>query len=192
MEVRVGSAQRPVMGETVCGDAFVVVPFARGTLLCLADGLGHGPAARVASDAACSYAREYADMPLEAMIRGIDKALRSTRGAAVSIVTFSADSLQFVGIGNVELRSAARVPIAPPTTPGIVGQGVRKVRIWEYPIVLGDLFALMSDGISTRFELSELAHLAPQALADTLLARHHKSHDDACCAVVRIVAAGIV
>lgn len=192
MGVLIGSAQRPVAGETVCGDAFVVVPFARGTLLCLADGLGHGPSARVASDAACSYVREHADMPLEAMIRAVDQAIRSTRGAAVSLVTFSANRLQFVGIGNVELRSVAREPIAPPTTPGIVGQGVRKVRIWEYPIAEGDLFVLMSDGISTRFELKELAHLSPQSLADTLLARHHKSHDDACCAVVRIVAAGTV
>lgn len=190
MGVLVGSAQRPVVGETICGDAFVVVPYERGTLLCLADGLGHGPAARVASDAVCNYVREHADMPLEAMIRAIDKAIRSTRGAAVSLVTFSADRLQFVGIGNVELRSVACVPIAPPTTPGIVGQGVRKVRIWEYPIACGDLFVLMSDGISTRFELKELAHLTPQVVADTLLARHHKSHDDACCAVVRIVAAG--
>jgi negative regulator of sigma-B (phosphoserine phosphatase) len=191
MQLLVGSAQRPVAGETVCGDAFVVVSCEVGTLVCLADGLGHGPAARVASDAACLYVEEHPELPLEAMIRGIDQTLRGTRGAAVSIVSFSACRLQFVGVGNVELRAVSREPIQPPTTPGIVGQGMRKVRVWEYPIVEGDLFVLMSDGISTRFDLHELAHLAAQPLADTLLARHHKSHDDACCAVVRTVAARI-
>ncbi len=100
------------------------------------------------------------------MIRGIDQTLRGTRGAAVSIASFSACRLQFVGVGNVELRAVSREPIQPPTTPGIVGQGMRKVRIWEYPIVEGDLFVLMSDGISTRFDLHELAHLAAQPRRD--------------------------
>jgi phosphoserine phosphatase RsbX len=190
MQVVVGSAQRPVMGETVCGDSFVVAPFEGGTLLCLADGLGHGASAHAASDAACRHAKEHAGTALEALIRSIDRLLRGTRGAAVSLLSFSAQRVQFVGIGNVELRAVARTRIAPPTMPGIVGQGVRKVRVWEYPLAEGDLFVLMSDGISTRFELSELAHLAPQPLADALLAAHHKSHDDACCAAARIASAG--
>jgi negative regulator of sigma-B (phosphoserine phosphatase) len=191
MQVLVGSAQRPVSGETVCGDSFVVAPFEGGTLLCLADGLGHGAAAHAASEMACSHALEHAGTPLEALIRGIDRTLRGTRGAAVSLLAFSAQRVQFVGIGNVELRAIGRARIAPPTTPGIVGQGVRKVRLWEYPLAEGDLFVLLSDGISTRFELGELAHLAPQPLAEALLAAHHRSHDDACCAAARITSVGV-
>lgn len=190
MQVVVGSAQRPVSGEAVCGDSFMAAPIEGGTLLCLADGLGHGIAAHAASEAACSHAREHAGMPLEALMRDLDRALRGTRGAAVSLVAFTAHRVQFVGVGNVELRAVARAHIVPPTTPGIVGQGVRKVRIWEYPLAEGDLFVLMSDGISTRFDLGELAHLDSQPLADTLLARYHKSHDDACCVTARIASVG--
>jgi hypothetical protein len=190
MQILIGSAQRPIAGETVCGDSFATAPIAGGTLLCLADGLGHGVSAHAASDAACRYAQEHAGTPLEAMMRGIDKVLRGTRGAAVSLVAFAAHRVQFVGIGNVELRAVARAHIAPPTTPGIVGQGVRKVRLWEYPLAEGDLFALLSDGISTRFDLADLAHLAPQPLADALLAAYHKGHDDACCATARIASMG--
>lgn len=190
MEMRIGFAQRPVAGETVCGDSFMAAPIEDGTLLCLADGLGHGPDAHAASEAACDYARDHADTPLEALMRGIDQLLRGTRGAAVSLAMLSSHRVQFVGVGNVELRACARVHIAPPTTPGIVGQGLRKVRLWEYPLAVGDLIVLLSDGISTRFDLGELAHLPPQLLADTLLARHNKSHDDACCAVAQIASAG--
>jgi hypothetical protein len=94
-------------------------------------------------------------------------------------------SLRFASIGNVELRALAHTRIAPPTTPGIVGRGLRSVRVWEYPLCDGDLVALITDGISSRFDLGALAHLEPQALANALLRQHHKAHDDASCVVVR-------
>ncbi len=186
MQVLIGSAQRPVGNETVCGDSFIVVPIEQGLLLCLADGLGHGPAAYAASDKACRYAQEHASKPLEALMRGIDGALRGTRGAAVSLLTLTAQRVRFIGVGNVELRAHARVRIAPPTQPGIVGQGMRPLRVWDYALAHGDLFALLSDGISTRFDLEELAHLTPQAIAQEILAKHQKSHDDACCVIARL------
>ena len=117
----------------------------------------------------------------------------ATAGAVVGAVrgvAFEAHRVQLVGIGNVELRAVARAHLAPPTMPGIVGQGGRKVRIWEYPLAEGDLFALLSDGLSTRFDLADLAHLAPQPLADALLAAYHQGHDDACCATARITSVG--
>ncbi len=62
------------------------------------------------------------------------------------------------------------------------------VRVWEYPLAAGDLLVLMTDGISTRFDLADLAHLEPQPLADALVLRHHKEHDDASCLVARVAA----
>jgi hypothetical protein len=192
MRVLVAAAQRPIAGEAVCGDAFTVASHDRTTLVCLADGLGHGDAAHEAAEAACRHAREHAGTPLDALIRGIDGALAGLRGAAVSLLSIDegAGRVQFVGVGNVELRAAARAPIAPPNFPGIVGQRMRKPRLWDYPIAAGDVLVLISDGISSRFELGTLAHLAPQALADTILASHGKKHDDASCVVARILGDG--
>jgi len=192
MPVLVGTARRPLPGELVCGDAFAVVQHPHATLVCLADGLGHGPAAREASEAACQHARDHAEAPLGALIRGMDGVLATTRGAAVSLLSLQPGvrRVQFVGIGNVEVRAIARSPIAPPTTPGIVGHGLRSVRVWEYPLADGDLLVLMTDGISSRFELGDLAHLEPQRMAEVILARHQKSHDDACCVVAQVAAGG--
>lgn len=191
MPTLVGSAQRPRTGETACGDVGAVIPFSRGVLLCLADGLGHGVDAQASADEACRYARAHAEAPLEALLRGIDVALRGMRGAAVSVLAIHAAEgrAQFAGIGNVELRAVARAHVAPPTMPGIVGQRIRGVRVWEYPLATGDLLVLATDGISSRFDLSELAHLEPQALADAIVGQHHKSHDDASCLVARVGAA---
>lgn len=190
MHVGVGVASRPAAGQSICGDMCVIAPFAQGTILCLADGLGHGPEANTAADAVCRYARTHADEPLETMMRGMDAALSGTRGAAVSLLMIepAVRRAQFVGIGNVELRAVARERIAPPTTPGVVGRGARRIRVWEYPIAEGDLLVLVSDGISSRFELDPLAAMEPQALAEYLVARHHKAHDDASCMVAKLSA----
>jgi phosphoserine phosphatase RsbX len=121
-------------------------------------------------------------------MRGLDRALVGQRGAAVSLVSLepAAGRIRFVGIGNVELRAVARAHVSPPTMSGIVGRGIRGVRVWEYPLADGDLVMLSSDGISTRLELSALAHLAPQEIADEIVAKHSKNHDDASCLVARV------
>jgi phosphoserine phosphatase RsbX len=191
MSLEIGAAWRPAAGHDVCGDVCAIVPCAQGTLLCLADGLGHSPDAQAAAEQVCGYARTRADEPLETMLRGMSAALSGLRGAAVSVLLLlpEARRVLFAGVGNVELRAVSRERIAPPTTPGIVGQRMRSVRVWEYPLAEGDLLVLFSDGISSRFELADLAHLEPQALAEGLVAKHHKTHDDACCVVAKVTAA---
>ncbi len=188
MPIGVGSAQRPAAGEIVCGDACAVVALEHGTLLCVADGLGHGPSAKEAADAACDHVRAHAGDPFEVLLRGVDRALAGSRGAAVSLLSLEPahERVIFAGVGNVELHAIARAHVSSPTSPGILGRGVRSVRVWQHLLADGDLFALTSDGVSTRFDLQSLAHLSPQAIADALVAGFHKKHDDASCMVARV------
>ncbi len=102
----------------------------------------------------------------------------------------AAGRVLFAGVGNLELHALARAHIASPTTPGILGRGLRSVRVWEHPLAEGDLFVLTSDGLSPAFDLQALAHLTPQAIADVLVSGFHKKHDDASCAVARMMGAG--
>lgn len=184
-------ASRPRDGEAICGDVGVVCSVGGRVLLCLADGLGHGERANDAARLACSYVEARADEPIESLLRGLDRELAASRGAAVSLVSIDAVAgrLRFAGVGNVDLRGLARERIAPPTMPGIVGQRLRTVRVWEYPVGEGDLICLVTDGITSRFELAPLAHLAVEEIAREVVARHRKSHDDACALVARLEAA---
>jgi hypothetical protein len=59
-------------------------------------------------------------------------------------------------------------------------------RVWEHALAEGDLLVLMTDGISSRFELEELAVLEPAALAEALIRRHHRIHDDAYCVAAKV------
>ncbi len=163
MPVRIGATWRPAAGHDVCGDVCAVVPFTEGTLICLADGLGHGEDAHAAAQEVCGYARTHVDEPLEAMLRGMDAALAGMRGAAVSVLVLlpAARRALFAGVGNVELRAVSRARIAPPTTPGIVGLRMRAVRVWEYPLAEGDILVLLTDGISEPLRARRLR--APRA-----------------------------
>src|SRR5262245_47704138 len=126
MRIVVGSAQRALGGQVVCGDQHVIVPRSNGALICLADGLGPRADAYDAAAKACQCARDHAEEPIEALMRRLNGELTSTRGAAISLVTLRCEDarLRFTGIGNVELRSLSRARISPPTTPGIVGQSL--------------------------------------------------------------------
>jgi len=190
MPVTVGTMHVVAAGENVCGDASVVVAFAHGTLLCVADGLGHGPHARSAADAACAHVAANAGAPFEVLLRDIDKALFGTRGAALSVLALEPASGRalFAGVGNVELHALARAHIASPTTPGILGRGIRSVRVWQHPLADGDLFVLTSDGLSNDFDLRSLRHLEPQAIAEAIVDGFHRKHDDASCVVARVTA----
>lgn len=190
--VAVGRAHGVAAGETVCGDSAAVVTSAHGTLLCVADGLGHGPNARAAADVACAHVVANPDKPFEALLRDLDRVLAGTRGAALSLLTLEpADGrVLFAGIGNVELHALSRAHIASPTTPGILGRGIKSLRVWEHPLADGDLFVLTSDGISSQFDLASLAHLEPQTIAETIVAGFHRKHDDASCVVARVTLGG--
>ncbi len=102
----------------------------------LVDGLGHGPIAAEAADAAL---RAYDDVRGHAdaeTIARLHQALRPTRGAAASLLHLpqGADEVSFVGVGNVlgvvasELETRRMVNFN-----GTLGHTLKNVRSFVYP-----------------------------------------------------------
>jgi serine/threonine protein phosphatase PrpC len=187
MKAEFGIAQRPARGEKVCGDAYVIVPGA-ATVVALADGLGHGPLAAAAAVAFCQYVREHANEVPDRILRGSTEKVSHTRGAAAAVIRLdeSNGTLVFAGIGNVELQALSQNAIRPVSTPGIVGRKLRKIVPFDYEVVAGDLLAMYSDGISSRFELKEFRSMEPQQIAEAILDQHGKQHDDATVIVFKV------
>lgn len=187
MSLEIGAVQRPIRNEKVCGDAFVVLRNHEITIA-LADGLGHGPKAAEAAIAFCEYVEAHASRSLEEILIGATADLSDTRGAAAALVRIGSQhrELSFAGIGNIELQAVSKIPIRPACTPGIVGRPLRKVLKFDYELSPGDLLAIYSDGISSRFRLDSYRHLDAQGTAEAILADHGKQHDDATCVVVRL------
>lgn len=184
--MEIGIAQRPARNEKVCGDKLAVID-ADGTLVAIADGLGHGPRAAEASEAFVAFMKSTPGGDLEDLLRRASDEIARTRGVAGALIRVDAreSRMSFVGVGNIEMQAVSRNDIHPVCTPGIVGKRIRKIMPFEYEIFPGDLLAVFSDGISSRLSLKDLAVGSVQEIADRIMAEHGKDHDDATCIVIR-------
>lgn len=160
-------------------------------LVMLCDGLGHGPLAALASEAAVKAFRQSAARHPEGLLRDIHTALRGTRGGAVAVarVEPSAGRLLFCGVGNVSgflLTPDSRSGLL--SAPGIVGQQMRSLRTFELPLKPDSALVMHSDGLTERWTAADLPGLlrhSPAVVAGQLLREAAVRHDDAGIVVLK-------
>jgi phosphoserine phosphatase RsbX len=189
------SAFRPVPGEQVCGDQSIAVEILSSAVLFgVIDGLGHGAAAATAAASAADVLNHRAVEPLGDLIGLCHRRLATTRGAAMTLarIEFGADTLQWMGVGNVsatllakghsgiETRQQARL------AGGIVGYQIPEISPPEkISLRPGCLLVIASDGIAENY-LDGLDFTAPAVrLAERILREHGRATDDALVLVAR-------
>ena len=180
-------------GEGRSGDLAVFAPCARGGLLAVIDGLGHGDAAADASEAAAEIIRAYADEEAQRLLERCHEQLRRTRGAVMTLAWFDLDArtMSWTGVGNVEARliRAGGGPGARHDSPvvlgGVVGFNLPQARLGTVPLAPGDAVVIATDGVASDYSASLEPGITAQELADRVLARHGKGTDDALAAAVR-------
>jgi anti-sigma regulatory factor (Ser/Thr protein kinase) len=189
-----GTASAALAGETESGDLTVVSTFTDGALLATIDGLGHGPEAALAARTAGRLLVAHASDDLLSIVERCHEGLRKTRGAVMSLASWSARnaSLTWLGVGNVEgvlLRRDKTLPNEALTLRGgVVGYRLPPLRCESLSVARGDTLIFATDGVRGDFKVDVALEYDPQILADALLARSAKGTDDACVAVARYVA----
>jgi phosphoserine phosphatase RsbX len=190
----VGAAMTTASGESVSGDMSVVAPFEGGVLVAVVDGLGHGEEAAQAALGAVETMREGAGAPLPAIFEATHKRLLRTRGAVISAAVFQhgTQAMTWVGVGNVEAQ-LYRAPSQPPRAretvflaAGVVGYRLPALRPATTPIAHGDTLVLATDGVDLSFSQELDLRLAPQQIADKIIAGHANGADDALALVARV------
>jgi anti-sigma regulatory factor (Ser/Thr protein kinase)/serine/threonine protein phosphatase PrpC len=178
-------------GEMVCGDGFAIGIDGSNAAALLADGLGHGPQAAEAAQAAIAL---FVKAPLDSPAKQLEAAhtlLRMTRGAAVSLVQLDAEGSQIrsAGAGNVVTRLvsgvANRTLLSQNGTVGVQIRRVEEIR-GEWPAHA--LVVMHSDGLLTRWAPEVLAPLLARdpSLAAALLVRDFcRGRDDVTVVIVR-------
>ena len=184
---------RAIEGESLSGDDAGFARAPDGTLtLALADGLGHGPEARAASAPAIEEALAHVARDLVSVLGAAHTALRGTRGAVMTLARVAVDgAATFAGVGNaaasILARGASRQLAG---QAGFLGQPARLRTSAETRAELAPrtVLALFSDGLSGKLGLAgaddDLLFEAPIVIAQALLTRHGRSHDDALVLVV--------
>ncbi len=95
---------RPITGEQVSGDGYAVRPCEGRHQVLVCDGLGHGPLAAAAAEAAVSAFRVRPGRPPAGVVRApAPRDVSHTRGAALAVAELdpAAGLLHYAGLGNI-------------------------------------------------------------------------------------------
>jgi len=176
----------------VCGDGWAVAELDHGVAVAVVDGLGHGPKASLATDAALTaFAAGPAD--LDRLVGRANDAMRQTRGGALTACLIDRDrqELRYFGIGNVNGRvlsgSGDRGLVCTVGTLGLK-MAPPKVQLMTAPWPADGVLVVWTDGLRSRPDLAALSGLLshdPGLVAAVLHRDFARERDDATVVVVR-------
>lgn len=181
----------PIPSETVCGDAWTVKVDGDVVTVLVADGLGHGPLAAVASEAATRVVTRQKSVAAGTVLEGAHQALQGTRGAAAAVARLDCASgnLTFAGVGNIAgciIEQGASSHLI--SYNGIVGSNMRKAREFENRWSPQAILVMHSDGLGTKWNLDQypgLELLYPALIAAVLYRDFSRRRDDVTVLVYR-------
>ena len=186
-----GAISIAVAGELECGDAWRVVQENTSMAVLVADGLGHGSLAAVASRAAAEAFLADPFAPPATTMLNLHRALSGTRGAAAAcLILRAADGkADYSGVGNIygaiagSERSRGMV-----SHNGTLGMQLLRTQQFEYQWPAGTLAIMHSDGLSARWSLADYPGIFqrhPAVIAAALYRDNVRSRDDATVVVAR-------
>ncbi len=189
--IEIGAVSLAAPGETACGDAWAACLDGGRAAVAMADGLGHGPDAAKAAMAAMAVFRDEPFADLAVGLEQTHEELKSTRGAAATLVRLDSceGQIHSVGAGNVIVRVVAgdsdRTVLSQHGTLGLQIRRPEEVRTdWPPHAVM----VLHTDGIQGRWTPQAIHPVLGHdpALVAALLARDHcRGPDDASVVVLR-------
>lgn len=188
-----GGIGRPMAGEAVSGDGFAVRSFGDGrTQVMVCDGLGHGPLAAVAAQAAEAAFWAVPGGGPRDVVEHLHRALAHTRGAVVMVAELdpATDRVRFAGLGNITgvvVDGTQKRMMS--SQPGIAGHQRPVARELELPCPASALVVMHTDGVSDRWNLHDypgLTSRTPVVIAATLLRDASVRRDDATVLVAKV------
>ena len=192
-----GAAVRACSGESESGDAFLIKSVPQGTLIAVADGLGHGAVAAKAAYTALTLAGSHATEPLSEIARLCHLALHGTRGASLTLARIDGVSraLTWLGVGSIagtllhaSINSYVHESLL--LRGGVLGQRIAAVTSVSLPLLPGDTLVLVTNGVrwypvGGSPERAVIAREDPDAAARRLLEENAILDDDALAVVAR-------
>jgi anti-sigma regulatory factor (Ser/Thr protein kinase) len=185
---------RPYPGEPISGDDAVFFDSESTFIAAVADGMGHGPEARQASNRAIEGLQSKLDRNLEEIVIALNQELSGTHGCAMNIVRFDKETgiAECVSLGDVhshlyhhkDAHFFTPIPLVL-----AAGQFQRqRIRVEKVPVPPGSVLLMFTDGLKSRTTLKGQLDVLRQpaiAIAEHLLENDSRPDDDALVLVAR-------
>jgi anti-sigma regulatory factor (Ser/Thr protein kinase) len=190
--LKIGAVSVCKRGEEVCGDSWGAEQTDETSTILVADGLGHGYEASVASREAVRMLRAHAELTPMQLLERVHQALRSSRGAAVAVARIDRvrGKLTFCGVGNVsaQIHAGSRAGQHLVSVNGTAGHQTQRIREFSYPWPRNGMLVLHSDGLTTATGIEAQPAVAlrdPSLIAGVLYRDFSRGQDDATVVVAR-------
>lgn len=180
---------RPKPGEIENGDAVWFGQSGDSLQVAVIDGLGHGPGAKKAAQAARERLNGTDRLPLDAVLDRLHRGLQQTQGAVVGILRIDSKEgrATYAGVGNIDCRIYGPHTARPISMNGSLGVVSPRFREESFPFEKDDFFVLTSDGISTKWDQNDYGKSASPLLLGSLLLRDQsRPTDDATVVIGRM------
>ena len=192
-ELEHGAHVRPLPGRVLGGDLVCIRATPERIRAAVVDILGHGARAYAfGGEVRAALDRELASAhSIASVLRELDTEFRRGLGFAIALVEVDAGgAARFCALGNVLGRLAGPDRnLRLVSRDGAVGSGrTRPPAETELRLEPGEVLVLHTDGVTARFELADdprLLACSAQEIAETVVGRHGRPHDDAGCLVIR-------
>jgi anti-sigma regulatory factor (Ser/Thr protein kinase) len=187
-----GSVIVPKPGEVFCGDGLCIKKTEELYGILVADGLGHGPQAHLAVSLAIDYFKKTNENDLTELIRGMNHALKKTRGVVGTIVTLDSKQkiLKMLGIGNISTKMFGSNVKTHLSYNGIIGANIpNTINAQEISVEPNQLLILCSDGIKSGYDYHRYPRILKHdlsILAAAIYKDYSRKTDDSMVLVVRI------
>lgn len=182
----------PIQGEEVSGDGWIDKDEDIHKIM-ISDGLGHGLQANTATRTAIETFSESTHINPLNDINMLHLALRSTRGAAVSVayIDLKKHIVEYCGLGNIVGNIITNhVTKRLISYNGTAGVQMRKVQSLPYPINEDSVIVFHSDGLSTQWNLNEypgVINKHPFLIAGLLYRDYSRGNDDVTVVVGKVL-----
>lgn len=189
--LEISALRFPFPGEDVCGDNCATEQNAARSMVLVADGLGHGLDAALASSEAVTLFRKNREATVQSIVAALHAGLRSTRGAVIAVaeINHAKKIVTYSGIGNIYARIICDgVEKNLVSQNGTAGYQARKLQEFTYPWDDTSLLVMHSDGLTTHWNLDDypqLVHCHPSVIAAVLCRDFTRGRDDVCVVVAK-------
>jgi anti-sigma regulatory factor (Ser/Thr protein kinase) len=190
--LQVGAVNVCKPGQEVCGDSWGVEQTEDDSTFMVADGLGHGIEAKIASMEAVRMLHVTPNLAPGLLVERAHQALRSTRGAAVAVTRIDriANTVTFCGIGNItaQIHSGGMACQSMVSVYGTAGFQTQRIREFTYSWPENGILLMFSDGLGSQTNFTAHPGLAlrdPTLIAGVLYRDFSRGNDDVTAVVAK-------